>query len=52
VTTFVGSGTSSLVDGVGTIAGFGHPSGITMDLNQNIIVADTDNCAIRRIGEC
>ncbi len=49
VTTFVGSTTSGSADGNGTAASFNQPSGMAIDSNDNIYVADTRNGKIRKI---
>ncbi len=50
VTTLAGAfGTSGLNDGFGTAARFAYPQGITVDVSNNLYVADTGNNAIRRI---
>lgn len=48
VTTFAGSGTPALNDGVGTAADFNVSNGLTSD-GTSIFVADADNGAIRKI---
>ena len=50
VTTIAGvAGTNANVDGLSTNAFFFQPSGITVDSNQNLYVADTGNGAIRKM---
>ena len=50
VTTIAGSSSTGLVDENGTSARFGtQPSGLVVDQNNNIIVADTSNNVIRKI---
>jgi streptogramin lyase len=51
VTTLAGSvtGTSGFVDGTGAGASFNTPYGVTMDRNNNAIVADTVNGYIRKV---
>ncbi|RZI44137.1 hypothetical protein EGT07_01530 [Herbaspirillum sp. HC18] len=50
VTTFAGSiKFSGLADGVGTAAQLNAPHGITIDRQGNLYVADTGNCALRKI---
>ena len=39
------------VDGKPSDARFNHPKGITMDDMGNVYVADTQNLAIRKIGD-
>lgn len=39
------------VDGKPSEARFNHPKGITMDDKGNVYVADTQNMAIRKIGD-
>ena len=50
VSTVAGSTVSGYVDGVGTVAKFNNPSGISVDSTGNAWVADTNNHMIRRIN--
>ena len=49
VTTFVGSGSSGSADGTGTAASFNNLTGLALDTNDNLYVADTSNRKIRKI---
>jgi len=49
VTTLAGSGTGQFADGTGTSASFYNPTGVTVLLNGNIVVADCSNHRIRLI---
>ena len=49
VTTLAGSGSSSFSDGNGTDASFRWPSGVAVDGNGTVYVADTGNNRIRKI---
>ena len=50
VTTIAGTaGVSGSADGVGTAAQFSQPSGLSIDANGNLFVADTGNSTIREI---
>lgn len=49
VTTLAGSGTAGLTDGTGTAAKFNFLSGVAVDANGVVFVADTDNHSIRQI---
>ncbi|KAK9674200.1 hypothetical protein RND81_12G217900 [Saponaria officinalis] len=44
-------GRTGHVDGKPSDARFNHPKGVTMDDKGNVYVADTENLAIRKIGE-
>ena len=50
VSTVAGSTVSGYVDGVGTVAKFWYPNGISVDSTGNAWVADSDNNMIRRIN--
>ena len=50
VSTVAGSTVSGYVDGVGTVAKFNYPRGISVDSTGNVWVADTNNHMIRRIN--
>ena len=50
VSTVAGSTVSGYVDGVGTLAKFCKPSGISVDSTGNAWVADYGNNMIRRIS--
>ena len=49
VTTLAGSGVAAFADGVGTAASFANPSGIAVDGNDNVVVADYVNHRIRLV---
>lgn len=49
VTTIAGSGSSGSTDATGTAASFNHPTGVAVDSNGNVFVADSDNGKIRKI---
>jgi hypothetical protein len=49
VSTLAGSGGAGFADGQGTAAHFNRPTGIAVDNEGNIIVADYDNHRIRKI---
>lgn len=49
VTTFAGSGNYGTTDGFGTAATFGNPTGIEMDANGNLFIADHLTHIIRKI---
>lgn len=50
VSTFAGNGTFGSVDGTGTNARLYYPTGITIDPNDNLYVADYRNNQIRKIS--
>jgi len=50
VSTVAGNGQPSALDGAAAAAGFDTPSGIAVDKQGTLFVADTGNNAIRRIG--
>ena len=50
VSTVAGSTVSGYVDGVGTVAKFWYPNGISVDSTGNAWVADSNNHMIRRIN--
>ncbi|WP_423999399.1 IPT/TIG domain-containing protein [Maribacter sp. IgM3_T14_3] len=50
VSNYAGSGIIGFDDGLGTAAQFRSPSGITIDGDDNLYVADTDNYIIRKIS--
>jgi sugar lactone lactonase YvrE len=49
VTTFAGNGTNSFLNGTGTSAGFSGLSGVAVDAQNNIYVADAGNNVVRKI---
>jgi streptogramin lyase len=49
VTTFAGSGVQGSADGIGTVAQFSLPRGVTVDPQGNVYVADSNNDNIRKI---
>ena len=50
VSTVAGSTAGGYVDGVGTVAKFNYPTGISVDSTGNAWVADTNNHMIRQIN--
>jgi sugar lactone lactonase YvrE len=50
VSTIAGQAGAGYVDGPGTQARFGYPSGIAAGPDGVLYVLDTQNCAVRRIG--
>ncbi len=49
VSTLAGTGSLGFVNGIGTGASFKNPTGVTVDSNGNVFVADTDNNSVRKI---
>ena len=49
--TGVGSGKAGLANGFGTNAVFNHPTGLAMDTEGNLYIADTGNNLIRRLDK-
>jgi sugar lactone lactonase YvrE len=49
VTTFAGNGNAGQADSTGVAASFNGPSGIAVDANGNVYIADTYNNVIRKI---
>jgi sugar lactone lactonase YvrE len=49
VTTLAGKGTPTYLDATGTNAGLSYPTGVTVDSDGNVYVADKDNHRIRKI---
>ena len=49
VSTFAGSGMEGFADDRGSAARFYRPQGITIDAEDNLYVADTWNCRIRKV---
>lgn len=50
VSTFAGNGSEAWIDGQGINSSFNRPSGLAIDDNDNIFVADDLNYAIRKIS--
>jgi hypothetical protein len=49
VTTLAGTGSSGSANGTGTAASFYNPTGVAVDGNGNVYVADYSNHLIRKI---
>ncbi|WP_264520708.1 T9SS type A sorting domain-containing protein [Flavobacterium sp. N1994] len=49
VSTYAGDGSSNYVDGIGNVASFYFPVGVTTDLSGNVFVADSYTQRIRKI---
>lgn len=49
VSTFAGSGVAGSADGTGPAATFNQPTGVAVDRDGNVYVADLLNCTIRKI---
>ncbi len=49
VTTLAGSGSPGYVDGTGSAASFSRPTGLALDADDNLYVADEGNYRIRRV---
>ena len=49
VTTFAGNGKNNLLNGTGTSAGFSSITGVAVDAQNNIYVADAGNNVVRKI---
>ena len=49
VTTIAGNGSAGYKEGVGSQAQFSAPSGVCVDKNGNLFVADYGNTVIRKI---
>jgi sugar lactone lactonase YvrE len=50
VSVLAGNGTQGVEDGIGTAASFNHPSGIVVDNNGVLFIADSGNNTIRMIA--
>ena len=51
VSTLAGSGNAAFADGVGTLASFNQPRGLSMDVNSSsLLIGDMNNCRVRRVS--
>ncbi len=50
LTSIAGSGVASFADGIGTNASFNSPYSVAVDLQGNLLVADTANQRIRHVS--
>ena len=50
VTTLAGSGAAGNINGAGTAASFNQPTGVAVDINGNVYVADSNNNLVRKIA--
>lgn len=49
ITSFAGNGIAGLASGAGLDAQFNWPSGLCIDVNDNLYIADTNNNAVRKV---
>jgi len=49
VSTFAGGGTAAFVNGIGQVAAFNAPGGVTVDKYGTVYVLDKNNNCIRKI---
>ncbi len=49
ITTFAGNGAVGYIDGPALSAEIGHPTGMAMDSNGNLFIADSSNNVVRRV---
>ena len=49
VTRLAGSGSAAWTEGLGSVAGFDLPLGVTVDTSGTVFVADYDNQRIRKV---
>ena len=50
VSTLAGSGSYTWADGLGAAASFSNPTGVSVDSNGAVYVADTSNHRIRKVS--